>query len=163
MAEWIQDAHFWYFVAFAIFVVLVWKKVATVVPQMLDSRAEAIRKELDEAAALREEAQARLAEIQQKSNEAEREAELIVAHAREEAERLRKRVSAELELAVQRREEQALAKIHQAEAAAAEQVRNVAVDLAVNAATRVLSEHMKADTANGLIDKAIKELPTKLH
>ena len=55
----------------------------------LDSRAKRVRHELDEAKRLREEAAAVLADYKRRRTEAEREAEAIVASAREEAELLK--------------------------------------------------------------------------
>ena len=46
----------WVAVGFAIFVILVWRKVGSALSSMLDARSDKIRTELDEARALREEA-----------------------------------------------------------------------------------------------------------
>jgi F-type H+-transporting ATPase subunit b len=160
----LQDGHFWYFVAFVLFVLLaIWKKAPAQVAKALDARAERIRADLDEARRLKEEASASLAEIQKKRLEAEKDATAILDHARDEAARLRKRAVEELEAAIKRREDQALAKISQAEQQALIEVRNQAVDLAVAAATRVLRDSMSADENARLLDSAIAELPQRLH
>ena len=52
---------------------------------MLDDRADKIRQELEEAQRLREDAQATLASYQRRQRDALKEAEDIIAHAREEA------------------------------------------------------------------------------
>ena len=58
-------AEFWVAVAFVAFLlVLVYYKVPSLIAKALDDRAEAIRKELDEARRLREEAQNLLADYQ---------------------------------------------------------------------------------------------------
>ncbi len=164
MAVLLENTNFWYFVAFAIFVVLLlWKQAPAQLAKALDARAERIRADLDEAKRLKEEASAHLAEIQKKRMEAEKDAATIIDHAREEAARLRKRAVEDLEAAIKRREDQALAKISQAEHVALVEVRNQAVDLAVAAAKRVLQAGVGQSSGGQLLDEAIAELPNRLH
>ena len=78
---------FWVLVAFLAFAALIlYYRVPAAVGKMLDDRADAIRKELDEARKLREDAQALLADYQRKAREAETEARTIIDQARREAE-----------------------------------------------------------------------------
>jgi len=159
----IESPEFWVAVAFVILVAgagrTIWRRVAGA----LDGRAEAIKGELEEAQRLREEAQHLLAEFQRKQRQAVEEAEGIVAHAEEEAERLRQRAARNLEAAVARREQQAKDRIAQAEAQALADVRAVAVDAAIGAARRLIADSLDAKRGGALIDDAIKELPDKLH
>ena len=84
------SAEFWVGVSFLIFIgILVYAKVPGMLAKSLDDRAEAIRKELDGARRLREEAQDLLADYQRKQREAETEAQQIVEGARREAEALK--------------------------------------------------------------------------
>lgn len=73
------------------------------------------------------------------------------------------RVTAELEKAVERREQMAMERIAQAEAKAVAEVRGEAVDIALEATRRLLAEKLTGKKADALIDDAIKELPEKLH
>ncbi len=164
MSQFLQDTNFWYLFAFVVFVLLaLWKKAPAQVAKLLDARADSIRAELEEAKRLKEEASAQLAEIQKKKQEAEKDALAIIDHARDEAVRLRKRAVEDLELAIKRREDQALLKISQAEHAALVEVRNQAIDLAIAAAGKVLRESVDASANAQLVDKAIAELPSRLH
>ncbi len=54
-------------------------------------------------------------------------------------------------------------RIAQAETSAVEQVRGLAVNVALEATRRVLTDDLPQDKADGLVDAAIKELPEKLH
>ena len=74
-----------------------------------------------------------------------------------------KDAAANLEAMLKRRERMALDKIAQAEAQALADVRNEAVDLAVAAATEILTRHLAQDRAGALIDQSIGELEKKLH
>ena len=71
-----QMAEFWVAVAFVVFLlILLYYKVPKLIAKSLDDRAEAIRKELDEARRLREEAQNLLADYQKKHRNVGQEAE----------------------------------------------------------------------------------------
>ncbi len=80
------DPVFWVMIAFFVFIgALVYYRVPGMIGKALDARADAIRKELDEARRLRDEAQALLADYQRKSREAENEAKEILEQAKREA------------------------------------------------------------------------------
>ena len=78
-----NDPLFWVLVAFVAFLaLLLYYKVPAIVAKALDDRADAIRKELDEARKLREEAQSLLSDYQRKAREAETEAQSIIEQAK---------------------------------------------------------------------------------
>ena len=158
-----QEAEFWVLVAFVIFVVAVFKPLRRVLLGALDARAERIKAELDEAARLREEAQATLSAYQRKQREALKEAEDILAHARDEAEMIRGKTAKDLEAALKRREKMALDRINQAESDAVQEVREIAADIAIAATKELLAENLDRARADKLIAEAIAELPKKLH
>lgn len=130
---------------------------------MLDEKSAAIAKELDDARALKEEAQALLASYQRKQKEAEDEAKEIVAQAKTEAEQLAKEASEKLSEQIARRTAMAEQKIASAEAQALNDVRAVAADVAIAAAAQVLTEKVKGDKADALVSKGIDDLKGKLH
>ena len=74
-----MDESLWVAISFVVFVALIWKKAGVALSAMLDSRAAEIRQNLDEAEALRIEAQAELKKYQQLQREATSQAEQIVA------------------------------------------------------------------------------------
>lgn len=160
----LHDPTFWTAVGFVLlFALLIWKRIDRAITSGLDSRAERIRATLDEAAKLREEAQRLLAEYQRKQRDTVKETEEIVAHARTEAARIAEKAKADLETALQRREQMAMDKIAQAEADALRQVRGMSVDLAIAAARTLIAEKLDDEGREKLIDDAISELPDKLH
>jgi len=154
--------EFWVLAAFVVFFVLVGKKLNDLIGGALDQRAASIRAQLDEAAKLREDAEAALKQYQAKQRDALKEAEGIVAMARTEAGVLEADLKAQLEQRLKRREAQALDKIAQAEAAAVAEVREAAVELALAATRRVLIEKVDAAAAAGLVDSSIQDLPKRL-
>ncbi len=157
------DESFWVAMAFFAFVgIMIYKKVPNIVAKFLDKRADDIRRELDDARALREEAQALLASYQRKQRDAEAEAQKIVEHANQEARRLTEAAEAQVAETLERRTQLAVDKIAQAEAQAVQEVRNISVDVAVAATTRVIGDQMNEELANDLIDKSVTELRGKL-
>jgi len=153
------DATFWVGFAFIVFVaVLIYYKVPRMLTKALDERSEKIRGELDDARKLREEAQALLANYERKQRDAMNEAQEMVAYAREEAARERKLAQEKLEVAIGRREQLALEKIALAEAQAEKEVRNAAVEVAIDAATEVIARHVRGERDQALIDDATRDL-----
>ncbi|QJE72030.1 F0F1 ATP synthase subunit B [Aerophototrophica crusticola] len=159
----IENPYFWVALAFLIFVGIVIKMAGKSIVGGLDARAERIRNELEQAQKLREDAQAALAQIQRKQRDALKEAEAIIASAREEADRLRRQAATDLDSSLRRREAQALDKIAQAEAQALQQVRDMAVDIAVAATEKLLVQNLDQARNDVLVNQAIAELPAKLH
>jgi F-type H+-transporting ATPase subunit b len=161
--ELLQDAHFWEGVGLVVFLAaLVWLKVPGMAMAALDSRAQKIQAQLDEANKLRQEAQALLAEIQTQRETSERQAAEVLASAKAEAERLGVELKAKLEEQIKRRGELAERRIALAEAHAAAEVKAAAVDLAARAAETVLAARLAGATADPLVDQALTGLATKL-
>ena len=81
-----HDPTFWVAIAFLLFVaLLIYFKLPTMIAGVLDSRAEKIKNDLDEAEALLMEAQDLLANYQKKQRDAASEVAVIRANAVEEA------------------------------------------------------------------------------
>jgi F-type H+-transporting ATPase subunit b len=157
-------AEFWVAVAFVAFLlILAYYKVPALIAKALDDRADAIRKELDEARRLREEAQALLADYQKKHRNAGQEAEAIVEQARREAEAFSAETRKALAETVERRRRQAEEKIARAEAQAVEDVRAAAVDMAIAAAERILREKAAGPGGAALIDESIRTIKGRLN
>lgn len=163
MSELVQSADFWVAVSFVIFVALVFRPARRVLTAALDQRIGRIRDEVEEAQKLREEAQSALASYQRRQREAIKEAEGIIAHAREEAGRAKIQAEAELKESIERREQQAVEKIAQAEAAAVAAIRDQTVELAIAATGRLLADKMAGKAGDAAVSAAIRELPDKLN
>lgn len=159
----LNDATFWTAVAFAVFVLLVWWKLRDTLASALKARGESIREELEIAEKLKEEAQAALSELQKKQREAAQQAEAIINNAKAEVETVKANAQKALDESLARREQQAKDKIAQAEQAAINEVRNLAVDLAIAASREVLTEQLSGKAGDTLLDNAIEGLSDKLH
>jgi F-type H+-transporting ATPase subunit b len=151
-------------IGFVIFVaVLLYYGVPGMITRKLDERAMRIKAELDEARALRDEAQTLLAGYERRQKEVKAQAEEIVVAARREAEKAAEAAKEEIRRSVARRMQTAGEQITAAEQAAVRQIKDQAVAVAVAVAGEVLRGHVKAEDANRLIDAAIDEVGAKLH
>ncbi len=159
-----MDATFWALVGLILFIALiVYVKVPKTIGSALDNRADDIRKELEEARRMREEAQTLLAEYQRKRHEAEGEAEAIIAEANTEAERLTLETNQALEEMIARRSKAAEDKIAQAESQAIAEVRAKAADVAVAAAEVILTAKVKDKVADDILSKSIAQVKESLN
>ncbi|HEY4192615.1 MAG TPA: F0F1 ATP synthase subunit B [Mesorhizobium sp.] len=157
-------ATLWALIALLIFIgICIYIKVPGMMAKSLDTRGARIRSELEEARTLREEAQALLAEYQKKRKEAEQEAGAIVEAARREAEILASEAHQRTEDYVARRTALAEQKIGQAERDAIAEVRSSAVDLAVEAARKLLASHADAKAGADLFKASLQEVKSKLN
>jgi len=163
MAHLLGDPEFWVLLAVVIFAVAVWKPARRAIIGALDSRAERIRQELDAARNLREEAQQALAAYRRRHQEGAAEAQAIITHAKEEAERIAAQSLRDLEEMLRRRQLLAQERIAQEEAKALAEIRSIAVDIAILAARQVIAASLDEKRGAVLIDAAIAELPRQLH
>jgi F-type H+-transporting ATPase subunit b len=160
--ELLHEAEFWVLIGFIIFVVAVWRKAGRALGGGLDARAGRIRTQIGEAEALRAEAETMLRDAEQRQRAALEEAKAILAEATREAARLKDKAAKDVAALLERRRHSALEKIAQAEAAAIAEVRQYAVDVAIAATRRVLTEQVQGALADRMIDQAIAELPRRL-
>jgi F-type H+-transporting ATPase subunit b len=129
----------------------------------LDSRADKVKAELEEARRLRADAEALLREYEAKRAAAEKEASQIVADAKAEAERIRVEQEARLADFVTRRTRMAEQKIAQAEAGAAAEVRSAAADAAIRAAETILRGKVAGTAGDELLAKGLAEVKARLN
>jgi F-type H+-transporting ATPase subunit b len=160
----LHEAEFWVALGFFVFVGLLgYLGVHRIVAKSLDERAARIKAELDEARKLKDDAAALLADYQRKRQQAENEAQEIIADAKADAERLAIEAKAKIEEFVTRRTKMAETKIAQAEAQAAADVRAAAAEAAVAAAEKILTQETKGKLAGELIAKGIDDVRKKLN
>jgi F-type H+-transporting ATPase subunit b len=158
------EAETWVAFAFLAFLGLLgYVGVHRKLAKSLDDRAGRIKAELDEARKLRDDAAQLLADYQRKRQEAESEAQGIIAGARAEAERMAVDAKAKIEEFVGRRTKLAETKIAQAEAQAAAEVRGAAAEAAVAAAEKILAQETKGKLAAELIARGIDDVRKKLN
>jgi F-type H+-transporting ATPase subunit b len=161
LTPWTHGA-FWVFIAVAIFALLAGRKIAAPIAAMLDARAQSVRDALEEAARLKEEAQALLADAKARQAQATEDAKQILASAHAEAARIAVELAQEAQATAARRERLAMERIAAAEAAAVKDVRAAAIDIATAASAQILREGFGAPAEATRIDQAIANIPAAL-
>lgn len=148
--------------ALLIFLGLVWWKGRHAILSGIDGKIALVRAEIDEAGQLREEAERLFAEKSKLAEGADDAARAIVTQAREEAERGQRNAVAAFEALSERRQEQAVAKIAQAETEAVRAVRVEATAVALAAARQIITDDLTDAQRAALVDASIEDLPGRL-
>ena len=137
--------------------------VPKLVAAQLDAKGAKIQSELDEAARLRAEAEALLAQIRTEKAEAEAQAADMLAAAEADARLMEVEAKAKLEETLARRQALAERRIAQAEAQATAEVKMAAADLAARAAEQILAARLAGQQADPLLDAAIAQIGARLN
>ncbi|WP_194953415.1 F0F1 ATP synthase subunit B family protein [Sphingopyxis solisilvae] len=146
----------WVSIAMALFIaILLWKKVPAIVAGMLDNKIAEISRQLNEAEALRLEAESLKAEYEAKLASAAKEADDMRARADAEAEALVAKAKADATALIARRKQMAEDRIAAAEASALVEVRTAAAKAATEAAAMLIADKHDAAADKALVDQAI--------
>jgi F-type H+-transporting ATPase subunit b len=148
---------------FLFFGICVLVGVPKLVAGQLDAKAARIQSELDEAARLRAEAEALLAQIRTEKAEAEAQATEMLAAAEADARLMEVEAKAKLEETLARRQALAERRIAQAEAQATAEVKTAAADLAARAAEQILAARLAGQKSDPLLDAAIAQIGSRLN
>ncbi len=157
------NPEFWVGVAFLGFIaLLIYYKVPGLVAKALDDRADALRKEIEEARKLRDEAANLLADYKRRQADAQKEADAIIDRARQEAATLAAESRTSLTEMLQRRTKLAEDKISRAEAQATADVRAAAIEAALGASHGLIGKRLNGDAGHDLVNRSIGDLKGKL-
>jgi len=138
-----------------ILIALFGAKVHKTIAGGLDGRIAAIKEQLDEAKALRHEAETLRDEYAKRIASAEKDAETMLETARNEADTIVAKAEADGQAMVERRQRMAEDKIAAAEREAVEDVRNRAVTAATQASRKLIADKYDAEADRALADKVI--------
>ncbi|RPF70619.1 F0F1 ATP synthase subunit B family protein [Aurantiacibacter spongiae] len=150
----------WVSVAMAVLLLIafVYAKVHRSLAGGLDARIAAIRENLDEAKALRAEAEALREEYAGKIADAEKDAEAMLDNARREADSIVAKAEDDTTAMIARRERMAQDKIASAERQAVAELRAKAADASTAAAARLIRQNHTEAADRALADEAIASI-----
>ncbi len=141
-----------------VILLLIWKKVPAAIGKSLDTKIAAIRAQLDEAEALRRDAEALKAEYEAKARAADADAAAMVERAHAEAAAIIAKAGIDAEALVARRQAMAEAKIAAEERAAIDELRATTARAATAAAGKLIAQRNDASSDARLVDEAIAGL-----
>ena len=142
----------------AVIALAIWKKVPAMIAGALDGQIAGIKQQLDQATALRAEAENIKAEYEAKAKQAARDADAMKASAEAEAKQIVACAKSDATALIERRAKAAEEKIAAAERAAIADVRNKAANAAAAAAAQLIAAHHDAKADAALIDQSIASL-----
>lgn len=157
-----QDPTFWVGLAFCLTVLVLAKPVGRFLSDALQARSDGIAEKLNEAKKLRDEAQALLAEYRKKHQEVRLESEALLQKAKDNAESIRAQAQEALEKDLKKREELALNRLAGAKAQAMDEVRDLAVEIALKTTEKILKQELSGEKGKELILEQIDALPALL-
>jgi F-type H+-transporting ATPase subunit b len=158
-----QDPTAWVAISFVIFVVAAFVFGRKTVIDGLDAKIDGIRKDIATAEALRDQAQALLAEYQMKQAAASQEAGKIIDQAKTQADQLRKNAEEDFEVTMARKEAMLKERVLRMEESAMDDIRRYAAELAINATTQIIAQKMDAAGAEKLADASIRKVADNLN
>lgn len=157
-----HDQRFYVALSFVLFFVFFGRRLWRVICEKLDQRADAIRKDLDEASHLRREAEQLLEDATREREQALAESRALIQRSRLEAEAIAERARQEAEDVAKRREQMALDRIASSEKAALAFLRGRASSAAVSAVASILQDKVANQGGGELLTPALEGLPRLL-
>ncbi len=152
------EAEFWVGAAFVLVVLALARPVGKAVWGLLRKRGEDIAKRINDAVALKEDAQKMLAEYERKFRGAEKEASEMLARSEREVETLKKDTLAKLEADMNKREMEVRAHLELAGEEASRDIAMMTANLTMDTVRKVLRENIDDKLQDRMIDEAITGL-----
>ena len=152
-----SDPQFWVALAFALFVIAVFKPVRKILSTSLDSKIKEIKDSIDEAEDLKNETQITLSDIKKRQNEVELEIQEIHYNAKEKIKIIESEAKKKLDEQSNKREQLAKTKIEQMARDANLSIQNNISQTAIIAAIAVLEKKLNKEDKQNLINQSIKD------
>lgn len=153
----------WVAISFVLLVALLVKTAGSKINAVLDDKIALIKAEIETAERLKAEAQALLADFQEKQRDAEKTAAEIIEAARKSAEGVHKMAEADLAESMERREAQLADRLKRIEEKAIADIQDHAADLAMQATREIVVKTLDEKTSGKLVDQAISSVAKYLN
>ena len=156
--SWVSDVTIWYSISFVIFVVALYRPLKGIINKALEDKSAEIRRDLEEAKQLREQAVKMVEQARLKQKEAEQNAIDIIKHAKNEVVRIQEAATDELEVFMRRQNRNLETRIKQMEIAAIKSVNDRMIEIAIETAEEVIASNLDENTAQEIIEHSLKEV-----
>ena len=156
------NPEFWVGVAFIVVVAFLARPIVRLVKNMTASRADEIRRKIDEAHSLKEEAVALLNDYKERFRNADKESEAIIEKAKISVEKYKQEAMEDINVSLAHKEENFALRVNAMERDASNEIRNTAVDFSVETVRNIIKEKMSKDVKEALFDNAVGELSAAL-
>ena len=139
------------------------KVALPVVLEKLDGRITEIKSDIHTAESLRVEAQELLAQYERNQRDAAKEAEEIVAVAKQHAEKIKAEAEKNIQQTIDRREKQLEIRLGRMEKEAIQEIRDYAAQLAVQATKQIITEKLKKSDHDNLLKNSLSNVSSHLN
>lgn len=150
-----KNELFWGSLSFLVLVLLMWKLAYPAVAKAMEARTNRIRKDLDDADRLKNEAQTILDQYTAQLQDAKSEANRIIEEARQTADQLRRDLMARAESEVAELRQRNADDINAAKDRTLADLRSQVAEIAIAAAERVVERNLDRDTNTALVESFI--------
>ena len=153
-----NDPQFWVFIAFVIFVGVIFNPVRKILLISLDGKIQEIKNSIDEAEKLKKDTQLTLSEIKKRQNEVKDEVNLIYQETKEKIIIIEKNATVKLKEQINKRNTLTSTKISQMIRDANIKIQEHITDTAINAVINILEKKLSDKEREGLIKQSINEV-----
>ena len=153
-----SDPQFWVFIAFVIFVAIIFKPIKKIFTSSLDNKIKTIKNNIDQAEKIKNEAQNTLSQIKKRQNDVKLETEEIQNKAKEKLAKIEKIFSQKLSEQIKKRNELAKIKIEQIVRDTNLQIQNYIVQNAIKTTVLLLEKKLDQKEKQKLINDSVSEL-----
>ena len=156
----LADPQFWVFIAFLIFIGIIFNPVRKILSSNLDNKIKEIKTNIDHAENLKNDAHKTLNEIKKKQNEVKDEIEKIQKEAKYRISLLEDNANIKLKQQINKRNELAKNKIDQMTRDANIMVQQYISQSAIAATINILKKNLDMKEKQNLIDQSMSDLKT---
>ena len=156
------DQAFWVLIAFVIFVSISFRSAKKLIILALDRRTEEIKKRLQEAENIRNEAKEIVDVNIKKLETAKKEVTTILSEANKEAEMQKKKALENLNNSMERNKDQLQDRIQKNEKETIEKLKRIISTISISASESFLKNNIDEKLHNRLIENSLSELPKKI-
>ena len=153
-----SDPQFWVFIAFVIFVAIIFKPIKKIFTSSLDNKIKTIKNNIDQVEKIKNEAQNTLSQIKKRQNDVKSEIEEIQNKAKEKLAKIEKLFSQKLSEQIKKRNKLAEIKIEQIVRDTNLQIQNYIVQNAIKTTVLLLEKKLDQNEKQKLINDSISEL-----
>ena len=153
-----SDPQFWVFIAFVIFVAIIFKPIKKIFTSSLDNKIKTIKNNIDQAEKIKNEAQNTLSQIIKRQNDVKLEIEEIQNKAKEKLANIEKLFSQKLSEQIKKRNKLAEIKIEQIVRDTNLQIQKYIVQNAIKTTVLLLEKKLDQNEKQKLINDSISEL-----
>ena len=157
-----SDPQFWVFIAFIIFIGVIFNPVRKTLSIGLDSKIQEIKDSINQAEKVKNDSQITLSEIKKRQNEVKGEIDLIEQEAKEKITIIEKNAHTKLIDQINKRNALASVKIDQMTRDANTEIQKHITQIAISATVNILEKKLNDKEKQSLIKQSVNELGSAL-